>query len=122
MAQPLNRKEVVMTEKNTLLVFTNPVEGREDEYNDWYDRVHVPDLLKVPGVVSAQRYEVVPDGNGEPRHKYLAVYEIDGDPAEVTAELGRRMATGEIPLSDTLDVKTAKLGTWRARGPQQTAG
>jgi hypothetical protein len=25
----------------TMIVFTSPVEGREDEYNDWYDNTHL---------------------------------------------------------------------------------
>ena len=39
-----------------LIVLTNPVDGREDEYNDWYTNVHLDDVLKVPGVVAAQRF------------------------------------------------------------------
>jgi hypothetical protein len=32
------------TDKQQFLVFTNPVEGREDEYNEWYDNVHLGDV------------------------------------------------------------------------------
>ena len=39
-----------------LIVLTNPVDGREDEYNDWYTNVHLDDVLKIPGVVGAQRF------------------------------------------------------------------
>ena len=44
------------------LVFSNPVEGREDEYNEWYDNVHLRDVCNVPGVAGAKRYELVPTG------------------------------------------------------------
>ena len=44
----------------------------EARYNEWYDNVHIPALLKVPGVLGAHRYLSV---EGEP--KYIAVYELE---------------------------------------------
>ena len=29
-----------------LIVFTQPTEGKEDEYNRWYDEVHLGDVLE----------------------------------------------------------------------------
>lgn len=43
----------------------------ETEFNDWYDREHIPLRMGVPGFRSAQRY--VAPGT---RH-YLAIYEMD---------------------------------------------
>jgi hypothetical protein len=51
-------------------VFTDP--DLEAEWNDWYDRVHVPELLGVPGFVSATRFRQL----GLEGH-YLAIYEIE---------------------------------------------
>jgi hypothetical protein len=39
--------------KHVFVVLTNPVEGKEDTYNDWYTNVHLGDVLKVPGIVAA---------------------------------------------------------------------
>lgn len=50
----------------------NPPVGREDEFEAWYEEVHVPSRLAVPGFVRATRYRAV---EGEPSH--LAVYELD---------------------------------------------
>lgn len=33
----------------TLVVFTNPVEGREDDYNEWYDNQHLGDVIAAAG-------------------------------------------------------------------------
>lgn len=41
-----------------LLVFSNPIAGRDDEYNKWYDGRHLTDVTSVPGFVSGQRYVV----------------------------------------------------------------
>ena len=44
--------------KYTFVVFTNPVAGKEDEFNDWYNRHHIPDVLNVPGIVSGHRFKL----------------------------------------------------------------
>ncbi len=55
-----------------LLVFSNPSDpSREDEYNDWYDKEHLPRLVTVAGVIRARRYTAV---SGNPR--YLTAYEL----------------------------------------------
>src|SRR5689334_19324828 len=42
----------------SLFVYTNCELGKEDEFNRWYDDVHVPDMLSIDGIVSAQRFEL----------------------------------------------------------------
>ncbi|HKA42818.1 MAG TPA: hypothetical protein VKF40_12585 [Burkholderiales bacterium] len=42
-----------------------------DEYNEWYDKEHLPRLVTVPGVLRARRYTAV---SGSP--KYLTAYEL----------------------------------------------
>lgn len=63
-----------------LLVLTDAVDGREDEYNEWYTNRHVPDVLGLDGFVSGQRFrlEQPKPGSGEPAppHQYLSVFEV----------------------------------------------
>src|SRR3546814_7682746 len=40
------------------VVRSNPVTGREDEYNRWYSERHLADVMAVPGFVSARRYRI----------------------------------------------------------------
>ena len=93
------------------LVQTNPKPGREDEFNEWYSTRHVYDLLRVPGIISVQRYRVTGnrrvDGSGyegmpQP-FQHLAVYEIEGSPEDVLAGIEKAREAGEIPWSDALD-------------------
>jgi hypothetical protein len=70
-------------EKWILLVRSNCVslvDGYEftpdDKFNDWYDNVHVPDVLKTPGFISARRF-VNPDISTVESGKYVAMYEIE---------------------------------------------
>jgi hypothetical protein len=95
--------------KYTFIVFTNPVEGKESQYNDWYNRQHIPDVLNVPGFVSGQRFRLADaqmTRDGSRAHKYLAVYEIETDDlAGTLKELRARGGTAEIVPSDAIDTK-----------------
>ena len=53
--------------------------AREAEFNEWYDRVHLPELLALPGFHKAWRLKVAPDSRalGGPGQTYIAVYEIE---------------------------------------------
>ncbi|HEX8704440.1 MAG TPA: DUF4286 family protein [Myxococcaceae bacterium] len=46
---------------------------REDEFNRWYDEIHIPELLTFEGVISGRRFKPL---MGEDRWQYLAVYEF----------------------------------------------
>ena len=52
--------------------------AREEEFNDWYDNVHLPDMLEVPGMISATRWASAKPAEGQ-RRKYLALYELETD-------------------------------------------
>ena len=41
-----------------MLVYTSPAKGREDEYNQWYDDVHLGEFSALPGVISGRRFKV----------------------------------------------------------------
>lgn len=51
--------------------------SRENEFNDWYDNVHLPDILETPGFLRAVRYENTSPAEGQGR--FLAMYEIETD-------------------------------------------
>ena len=113
-----------MRQHGILLVFSNPVEGRDEEFNAWYDSVHLSDVLAVDGVVSAQRFEIehvdAPEVDGAPTppppaHRYLALYELDRDGNRVMAEFVARLTSGEMKLSEALDLATVGLSVSRPR-------
>ena len=49
--------------------------AREAEFNEWYDKTHLPDVLETPGFIRATRYENTEPSEGEA--KFLATYEIE---------------------------------------------
>ena len=102
--------------KGVLVVMTQPVEGMEDEYHDWYTNVHIPELLAVPGIAAAQRFEAAPNAAGQlPAQKYLAIYEFDTDPEEALKAMREaRSKPGAAPASPALDTSTSVMYAYRA--------
>ncbi len=87
-----------------LVVLTHPVEGREDEYNDWYTNNHLDDVLKAAGFSAAQRFKFVPSKlSRNPAAPYLAIYEVPADQREQAEKLLLETAnTPAMPISDAL--------------------
>lgn len=91
------------TRRNVFVVFTNSEEGRDDEFNEWYDEHHVHDIVGVEGFVWGQRFELHPaqrPGRAAPPWKYLALYEIEGDVTTINDRLAQ--ASPSFRKSDTL--------------------
>lgn len=88
-----------------LIVLSNATEGREDEYNDWYTKQHLPDVLRVPGIVAAQRLKAsTTQRSTQPQPwQYLAIYECDAPSVQYVVDgLGARSGTADMPLSTAL--------------------
>lgn len=76
---------------------------REEEYNTWYDEVHIPQLLRLDGIVAARRLRPV-DGQGP----YVAIYELEGD--DLQAVFDNMMANaGQLNMSDALLLDPAPI-------------
>ncbi|TQN62445.1 hypothetical protein FLX27_05915 [Agrobacterium tumefaciens] len=89
----------------SLIVLTNPVEGREEEFNEWYSGRHLDDVLDLPGVVAAQRYRLaaLQRATASSPYRYLAIYEVDTDDLAATvAALRDRAGTDAMPISDSM--------------------
>lgn len=111
-----------MPEPITYLVFSNPYEGGDEAYNQWYDEVHMPDVANLPEVVRAQRFELVESARDQvdpPAHRYLAMYELTGDPDAVLAQIRDGIADGSMVISDAVDSTQTKMSFWRPRGPRK---
>ena len=95
--------------ESVFMVWTNPIdEASDSEFNDWYSRTHVPQVIEhVPGVVGARRYRVVdlPGGGGPPAHPNVCVWETDtNDAASVAAGLQAAVESGKLDMTPAMDV------------------
>ncbi len=104
-----------------LIVQSDAAEGRDAAFNAWYDEVHLPDVLSVPGFVAAQRFVGVPSVHGElPDRRYLALYEIEAD--DIDAALKALSETApNMEISSTLDRSSATTFAFRAIGERVEA-
>ena len=105
-----------------LVVMTKPVEGREQEYNDWYQNVHLDDLVAIDGVKSAQRFRlnqaVSCDRAPLP---YLAIYDVETNDIDgVIKELNVRPQTGRMVITSALSTEIFAV-VYEELGPAVTA-
>ena len=80
---------------------------KEDLFNEVYDTEHVPNLLKVPGVISVQRFTTEPlslNIGGEEKSvptdgipKHTAIYEIESPGVLTSKEWAAAVESGRWP-------------------------
>ena len=111
------------TETYYFFVFSNPVAGHEDEYNQWYEHQHAQDVVAIPGFVTAQRFIK----NDLPLYrmvdlqvpKYLIIYKIvTADVEAVFSEVNRRLESGETVISPTFDRRTSVSYVYKPFRPE----
>lgn len=92
-----------------LIVLSNAAPGRDAEYNDWYEHIHLPDVLRNPGFVSAERFklESTSSASGFVLPLYAVRYTLRSVDIDATiAEINRRLSTGITRWNDAFDSKS----------------
>ncbi|MGZ4694587.1 MAG: hypothetical protein ACXWA3_13265 [Acidimicrobiales bacterium] len=116
-----------MADRTIQLVFSNPAEGRDADFDEWYNQVHLPEILATPGMVSAQRYDLYEaeiyraQGATPPAHRYLTIYEMEGDVDAIMLKIREGVGSGAIVMSDCLDLTSSALSFWTPHGPKVEA-
>ena len=100
-----------MAHEYTLIVYTSPVDGREDEYNAWYDDVHLREFSALPGVINGRRFQVAGDGKAQ----YAALYELSAHPDAVMAAMNEGIKNGTVHMSDAVDLASISTLTLTPR-------
>ena len=101
------------------MVKSNPVAGKEDEYNLWYNDVHLPEVLRIDGFQTAQRFKLHPrQVQPNHTHTYLAIYQINSN--DVDGTLANLSKATWMNLSDAIDMTSLEIGIYRAMGDIQS--
>ena len=101
--------------KHLVLVLTEPTDGNEDAFNDYYENVHLDEVLETTGWRRAERFKLV-DEAGEPCPlPYLAVYEADVDDSESVLKV-LADTRPQRQQSDALNRRTGRAWVFRAIG------
>lgn len=116
-----------------LLVLANAAPGTDDEFNDWYENQHIPDVLSVPGFLRVRRFALSEHqlpGAQAVGAKYLTLWDVEADDLEAPlAEMAARVGSDSMPISARMvvvgdqAVRTAlfqDLGETAATSPTRT--
>ncbi len=106
-----------MGKKQLVLVLTEPVEGREDEFNDYYEDLHLDEVLQTTGWRTAQRYRLIDQAGQACPLPYLAVYEAESVEGKSAIKTMNETRSGR-QQSDALDRRTAGAWVFEAIGPE----
>ena len=86
--------------------------GQDAPFNEWYDNVHKPDVLAVPGFLACRRHRIVESGSDRPR--YMAAYDVEcDDPNALLANL-LETASKSMVVSPALDPSSVQITIFQA--------
>ena len=94
--------------------------SKQQECAQWHDRVHIPDVLTVKGVMGAYWFQsmgqhVGSDGVGDPNSRQAFLYYLDEEPLDVMADLREKLpqwqAAGRI-LDTSRSMETILAGPY----------
>ncbi|MEM7097765.1 MAG: hypothetical protein AAF541_05845 [Pseudomonadota bacterium] len=102
-----------------VLVLTEPTDGNEERFNQYYEHTHLEEVLATTNFTSAQRFKLVASAGENAPLPYLAVYETEGEsPDAVLADLSARRTERE--QSDSLNLRTGRVWVFEETGPKHS--
>lgn len=109
-----------MPKKFLVAVLTEPAEGKEAEFHDYYENTHLDEVIETTGWKTAQRFRLAVETGAPCPLPYLAVYEAEDESAE--AVMSRLVDTRpERQQTDAINMKTAGIWIYEATGPKHEA-
>jgi hypothetical protein len=114
--------------EGALLVFSRPAPGHSaDEYDEWYDGIHLAEVLDVPGITAARRWHhssaAMPQRlTSPPPHPDLAIYRTAAPASEIASEFERRLLDGTFRMSPALDMSSLMVWFFAATSTCQRPG
>ncbi len=103
--------------KHMVVVLSEPVEGREAEFDDWYENTHIREVLASTGWKNAQRFVLTAEKGQKCPLQHLALYEAEAESGEgVVATLDATRDQRE--QSDSFNWKRAGLWVFSETGPK----
>ena len=103
--------------KHVVVVLTEPTVGQEEEFNEYYEKLHIDEVLETAGWESGQRFQLTKEVGIKCPQQYLALYEVEADNAdEVLQTLNDTRSQRQ--QSKALNKKTAALWIFSETGPK----
>lgn len=92
-----------------VMVLSNPKDGAEDEFNEWYEHTHLDEVLATAGFRTAQRFRLEAEVGQPSAHRYLAMYETDGESAD---EVIARLDAGRDKRQQSRSINRRDAAMW----------
>ena len=107
--------------KHVVIVLSEPVEGREAEFEDWYENTHIREVLETTEWESGQRFVLTADKGQKCPLGRLAFYEAEAETgADVIARLDATRSARK--QSDSFNRKSAGLWVFSETGQKYHPG
>jgi hypothetical protein len=127
--QPGTRESPQGQNRYVYLVMSDPLPGREFDFNDGYQNMHMGDLVQLPGWTGAQRFRLVPDvmpRNTQPlyRRGNLIIWDQEGtDLDKLRSDANAAIAGGKSRLIPGFDYGPdgAVRATYQVIGARMTS-
>jgi len=99
--------------KTLYTVRSNPIKGCETEFNNWYSNVHLPEVMKIDGFLSANRFKLADVQVVKVQaYGYMAIYEIDSNDVPGTLR-NLRQATW-LNMGDSIDLSSLDISIFES--------
>ena len=103
------------------VVLRKSVEGHEAEFNEWYENIHIREVLESTGWKNAQRFVLAAEKDPKCPLRHLALYEAEaGSGEDVVAKLDATRNQRE--QSGSFNRKRAGLWVFSETGPKHERG
>lgn len=100
-----------------MLVLSRPTPGNEAQYNDWYQNIHLKQIVAIPGFVSAQRFKLSVGMRGEDTYPYMAIYEVETNDVDAAFDALQKAAEdGSIAVSQAFDYESVYASIYEPLG------
>lgn len=101
-----------------MIIMSRPVEGRDAQYNAWYQDVHLEQMLALKGFKSVQRFRHVQTLGERKSYPYAAIYEIETrDLDAVMKDLYSEAGSGRLLVDASLDRSDIYAAVYEELGP-----
>jgi hypothetical protein len=108
---------LVPEDSKLLVVFANPVPGKDAEFSAWYDE-HMRAFMKLPNFVRVQKFSMLSrKGKADPKFKYMFLFEFKGDQDESFARIQQNIKDGSLPMPDKAIVAEVDGSNYGPDGP-----
>jgi hypothetical protein len=104
-----------------LVVFTQVPHEHREAVDKWYDEIHGPDSLEMPGFLASIRFSRVEEPD---QGNFLSIFLLEGDPAHATREIDKKwddwITRGRLPAPHN-GSRGRFVGAYRAVTPFEYA-